>query len=335
MKQTLLQRLPLTLASLALALVVGAPFLRHPDPRRGRAGHDHSELQGRRPLADHRGGQRGHGQELHRRSAREGAGDDVVFVAHDARTRSTRPSFRSCRCMASSPCPRADTIKIIPDANARQVPANDLPSRVSSVSDEIVTQVVAVKNVSAAQLVPILRPLIPQYGHLAAYPALEHADHLGPRFEREPPDAHHPAHRPDRRRSDRRGADAACQRGRGRAHDQQPVHRRRRGRRRGHAVDEDRRGRAHQQRAGQRRDLAAPAAEDARRAPRHTARDGRRHAGALPQLRGCREDRGQAARTDPGHRRGRSAGRRGRRGRRCRRCAHRRSPPAAAATRAS
>ena len=27
------------------------------------------------------------------------------------------------------------------------------------------------RNVSAAQLVPILRPLIPQYGHLAAYPA--------------------------------------------------------------------------------------------------------------------------------------------------------------------
>jgi general secretion pathway protein D len=67
--------------------------------------------------------------------------------------------------------PSGDTIKIIPDANARQVPANDLPSRVSTSSDEIVTQVVAVKNVSAAQLVPILRPLIPQYGHLAAYPA--------------------------------------------------------------------------------------------------------------------------------------------------------------------
>ncbi|MBP1604199.1 MAG: type secretion system protein GspD [Acidobacteria bacterium] len=67
--------------------------------------------------------------------------------------------------------PSGDVIKIIPDANARQVPANDLPSRVSDSSDEIVTQVVAVKNVSAAQLVPILRPLIPQYGHLAAYPA--------------------------------------------------------------------------------------------------------------------------------------------------------------------
>jgi general secretion pathway protein D len=64
-----------------------------------------------------------------------------------------------------------DVVKIVPDANARQLPANDLPSRISSTSDEIVTQVVAVKNVSAAQLVPILRPLIPQYGHLAAYPA--------------------------------------------------------------------------------------------------------------------------------------------------------------------
>jgi general secretion pathway protein D len=63
-----------------------------------------------------------------------------------------------------------DVIKILPDANARQVPGNDLPSRFSSTSDEIVTQVIAVRNVSAAQLVPVLRPLIPQYGHLAAYP---------------------------------------------------------------------------------------------------------------------------------------------------------------------
>jgi len=67
--------------------------------------------------------------------------------------------------------PSGKVIKILPDANARQLPANDLPDRVSSTSDEIVTQVVQVRNISAAQLVPILRPLIPQYGHLAAYPA--------------------------------------------------------------------------------------------------------------------------------------------------------------------
>src|ERR1700733_2522075 len=67
--------------------------------------------------------------------------------------------------------PAGKVIKIVPDANARQYPSNDLPDKVSPSSDEIVTQVIAVKNVNAAQLVPILRPLIPQYGHLAAYPA--------------------------------------------------------------------------------------------------------------------------------------------------------------------
>ena len=66
--------------------------------------------------------------------------------------------------------PAGKVIKIIPDANARQVPGDDLPDRISSSSDEIVTEVIAVKNVSAAQLVPVLRPLIPQYGHFTAYP---------------------------------------------------------------------------------------------------------------------------------------------------------------------
>ena len=67
--------------------------------------------------------------------------------------------------------PSGAVIKILPDATARQLPANDLPDRISATSDEIVTQVIQVRNVSAAQLVPILRPLIPQYGHLAAYPS--------------------------------------------------------------------------------------------------------------------------------------------------------------------
>ena len=40
------------------------------------------------------------------------------------------------------------------------IPRNDLPDDVSATSDEIVTQVIEVKNVSAAQLVPVLRPMI-------------------------------------------------------------------------------------------------------------------------------------------------------------------------------
>lgn len=58
-------------------------------------------------------------------------------------------------------------IKILPDANARQV--SGAPSGTNG-PDEIVTRVIRIENVVAAQLVPILRPLIPQYGHLAAYP---------------------------------------------------------------------------------------------------------------------------------------------------------------------
>ena len=64
-----------------------------------------------------------------------------------------------------------DLIKILPDANARQVPGNDLPGGSLGSTDELVTQVIRVQNIGAAQLVPILRPLIPQYGHLAAHPA--------------------------------------------------------------------------------------------------------------------------------------------------------------------
>lgn len=62
-------------------------------------------------------------------------------------------------------------VRVVPDANARQMPSIDLPGRVSATSDEIVTHIVSVKNISAAQLVPILRPMQPQYAHLAVYPA--------------------------------------------------------------------------------------------------------------------------------------------------------------------
>jgi general secretion pathway protein D len=65
--------------------------------------------------------------------------------------------------------PAGRVIKIIPNTDVRQSPSLDLPSSVSSTSDEIVTQIITMKNVSAAQLVPLLRPLIPQQGHLAAY----------------------------------------------------------------------------------------------------------------------------------------------------------------------
>ena len=59
-------------------------------------------------------------------------------------------------------------IKILPDATARQYP---MPFGTSGAAgpDDMATQVIQVQNVGAAQLVPILRPLIPQYGHMVAH----------------------------------------------------------------------------------------------------------------------------------------------------------------------
>jgi general secretion pathway protein D len=67
--------------------------------------------------------------------------------------------------------PSGEVIKIVPDVNAKQDGIPTASDRQPGRGDEMVTRVVQVDNVAAAQLVPILRPLIPQQGHMAAYPA--------------------------------------------------------------------------------------------------------------------------------------------------------------------
>ncbi|MEO1204447.1 MAG: secretin N-terminal domain-containing protein, partial [Pseudomonadota bacterium] len=59
--------------------------------------------------------------------------------------------------------------KIIPNATARQYPG-PLGADGAEGPDDFITQVIPVRNVGATQLVPILRPLVPQNGHLVAHP---------------------------------------------------------------------------------------------------------------------------------------------------------------------
>ena len=63
-----------------------------------------------------------------------------------------------------------EIVKILPDVNAKQGPVATTNQEVPGRGDELVTRVIPIKNVPAAQMVPILRPLVPQQGHLAAYP---------------------------------------------------------------------------------------------------------------------------------------------------------------------
>lgn len=64
--------------------------------------------------------------------------------------------------------PAGQVIKIVPSLEARQMPGPDYNS--STPGDAVVTEVVQISNVSATQLVPVLRPLMSTEAQLAAYP---------------------------------------------------------------------------------------------------------------------------------------------------------------------
>ncbi|MET0281487.1 MAG: secretin N-terminal domain-containing protein, partial [Steroidobacteraceae bacterium] len=63
-----------------------------------------------------------------------------------------------------------NVVKIVPDASVRTLPGNDVPATVNPNSDEMVTTLIEAKNVSAAQLNAVLRPLVASYGSLAPVP---------------------------------------------------------------------------------------------------------------------------------------------------------------------
>lgn len=65
--------------------------------------------------------------------------------------------------------PTGSVIKIVPEVNAKQGPLPLSGDNESYPADELITKIIRLDHVPAAQLVPILRPLVPQQGHLAAY----------------------------------------------------------------------------------------------------------------------------------------------------------------------
>jgi len=77
--------------------------------------------------------------------------------------------------------PSGNSLKIIPDALAKQasvpIAGTGRGSEKASVdlswangNEDVVVRIAKIKNVSALQLINLLRPLVPQVGHLAAYP---------------------------------------------------------------------------------------------------------------------------------------------------------------------
>ncbi|MBT8440398.1 MAG: type II secretion system protein GspD, partial [Gammaproteobacteria bacterium] len=64
--------------------------------------------------------------------------------------------------------PSGQALKVIPNMNAKQ---SGVPTVVERrVNDDVINRVVRIKHSQANQLIPILRPLLPQEAHLAAHP---------------------------------------------------------------------------------------------------------------------------------------------------------------------
>jgi general secretion pathway protein D len=62
-------------------------------------------------------------------------------------------------------------MQVTPNTDARQAALPVVsPDNIKTLDDEWVTCVVPIKNISAAQLVPALRPLVPQYGQMGVMP---------------------------------------------------------------------------------------------------------------------------------------------------------------------
>ncbi len=62
-----------------------------------------------------------------------------------------------------------DITRIIPLQAARTAPVQVTTDNEKGESSEIITEVIQLENISAAKLIPVLRPLAPQQAHMAAY----------------------------------------------------------------------------------------------------------------------------------------------------------------------
>ncbi|MEW7979298.1 MAG: type II secretion system secretin GspD [Candidatus Sedimenticola endophacoides] len=66
--------------------------------------------------------------------------------------------------------PSGDVIKIVPDASANQDSIRTVTNADATKGDATITRIVEVHNVAASQLIPILRPLMPQQAYIGAHP---------------------------------------------------------------------------------------------------------------------------------------------------------------------
>jgi len=65
--------------------------------------------------------------------------------------------------------PSGDVVKIIPNVESTEMATRVATNKTPGRGDEIVVRVIPLENVSAAQLLPVIRPMLPQWSNISAY----------------------------------------------------------------------------------------------------------------------------------------------------------------------
>ena len=141
-------------AALTLVLCRGTGI--HGQPQ----GHRHSgihQVRGRCDRHDHGG-----------RPEREGEGQGD-FIEAGVTGRALRSVLSILDVQGYTAVRSGQVIRIVPSKDARSSPVPIMDDQSAVGNDEYVTQVIRLDNISAAKLIPVLRPLVPQQAHLAAY----------------------------------------------------------------------------------------------------------------------------------------------------------------------
>ncbi len=98
-------------------------------------------------------------------------GNVTMVSGHEMDAEETYQVFLSLlQILGYAAVPGPNVIKIVPEANAKQLGLPVGTDFTPGLGDDMVLRVVKVHNVAAAQLLAALRPLVPQQGHLSAYP---------------------------------------------------------------------------------------------------------------------------------------------------------------------
>jgi general secretion pathway protein D len=95
---------------------------------------------------------------------------EVVLVGQDATALGLNDLLAVLKDYGFAAVEYAGYVHVVPDSSARVLPIPQISGKEVRPDAEVVSKVITVKNVSAAQLVPILRPLLSQAASLAAFP---------------------------------------------------------------------------------------------------------------------------------------------------------------------